>query len=233
MINNIYTYGCSFSYPFWIDESKTYTKLLSEKYNCRYFNKSFPALCNDEIYNRLTQDLQEFKKDDLIIYQFTAYNREGYYINGGDKYLTTAGLSRSHKENREMLDKWAGGRDNFKVSDNDIEILLDYANTWSIYTLRNRFYRVYNLLEYLKNNVGIKYQLLFLDNLYYRFCGNMDVIKFPLKNNPNNTAIIDWTVENKVTLSDTNTGVDPNDKHPNEFGHMGIFEKIVEKIEKL
>ena len=232
MIGNIHTYGCSFSYPFWIDESKTYTKLLSEKYKSNYFNKSFPALCNDEIFTRLTNDLGEFKKDDLIIYQFTAYNREGYYINNDDKYLTTAGLSRSHKENREMLDKWAGGRDNYRVTDNDIEILLDYANTWSIYTLRNRFYRVYNLLEYLKNSVGIKYQFLFLDNLYYRFCDNIDVIKFPLKNNQNNTAIIDWTVESKVTLSDSNTGVDPNDKHPNEHGHMGIYNKIVEKLEK-
>lgn len=233
MINNIYTYGCSFSYPFWIDESKTYTSLLSKKYKCNYYNKSFPALCNDEIFTRLTNDLDKFKKDDLIVYQFTAYGREGFYINNNDdKYLSTAGLSRNPKENREMLDKWAGGRDTFKVTDNDIELLLDYTNTWSIYTLRNRFYRVFNLLEFLKKNVGINYQFLFFDNLYYRFCGNIDVIKFPLKNNVNNTSIIDWVVENKITLSDSHTGVDPNDKHPNEYGHMGIFDKIVEKIEK-
>ena len=229
MINKIHTYGCSFSYPFWIDEEKTYTHLVSKEYNCDYTNRSFPALCNDEIFNNLTNDLNQFVKNDLIIYQFTSIYREGFHINE-ETYFSTAGISRDHGENKVMLDKWSGGRDKFQVTDNQIDTLLDYTDSWSIHSIKHRFYRVYNLLEYLKNNVGIKYRFLFLDNFFNRFPEMETSIKFPIKNNYNNVSILDWVVENKLTLSDTNTGVHPNDKHPNEFGHQEIANKIISSI---
>ena len=111
----IYTYGDSFSYHFWITEEETYTHVLSQKLNVDYANKSFPALCHHETYQRLIDDLDSLQSGDLIVYQFTAGTREGYRIN--DIYYSSAGLTASLEDTNEMMDKWGGGRKKYPITD--------------------------------------------------------------------------------------------------------------------
>jgi len=68
MFRKIYTFGCSFSAPYWLEEEKTYTSLLAKNYNCEELNNSKPADCNDAIFLKFTDHLPDFKENDLIIY---------------------------------------------------------------------------------------------------------------------------------------------------------------------
>lgn len=229
MINKIYTYGCSFSYNFWIDENETYTNKIARYLNVEYKNNSFPAMCHNLIYEKLLIDSLEFNKNDLIIYQFTSGNREGYILDN-NFYYTSAGIGKTVKETVDVFNAWGGGREKYPMTDNQIEILIDYINNWGDYTLDFKFRKVNHLMQLLEKKIGIKYVYLFLDNKFDRF-ESLNKINFPTPTNDKNYAIIEYVSENKLTLSDSNKGSDKNDKHPNETGHTHIADRIINYLE--
>lgn len=230
-VNKIYIYGCSFSVNFWIGEENIYPNLLSKHFNVEYINRADSATCHNEAYLRLTNDLKNFEKDDLIVYQFTSSDREGYMVNDDSLYFTTAALTKDLKRFAWILDRWGKGRTTYKVSDKQLEILLDYMDGWVCYTKFHKFNRVVNTLEFLKNKVGVNYCLLFLDDGFEKY-KNPNKIVFPIKKNKNNNSILDWGVENKFTLGDSRPNEVPYDNHPDEKGHYGIFENIIKKIDE-
>lgn len=245
MFRKIYTFGCSFSAPYWLEEEKTYTSLLAKNYNCEESNNSKPADCNDAIFLKFTDHLPDFKENDLIIYQFTSYNREGFYINNHKKYFSTAGLSPDPEHNRKLLDEFGGGRAKYKITDDEIMTLLDYTSIWSIYSLRNKFLRVYNILQYLKEEKNIDYQVLFLDNLFSSIVSSYNLLKLPTRSNELNVGIKEWVTANKLRLIDMPTvyhkqrdehisieeaGIYKQDKHPNEKAHELIAKAIMNKL---
>jgi hypothetical protein len=224
----IYTYGDSFSYRFWIEEEETYTYKLATKVGLKYENRSFPAICNHEIFQRLTEDLGSFKRGDIIIYQFSAGEREGLMINDGNKYFSSAGISPSIKETRNTLDKYAGGRDTFEISDDNIMLLLSYCHRLGEFTISHKYKRVENLLKFLEKTIGIRYVMLFLDSKFDKFLDRENSINFD-----DGFSIMDWAIKNKLRLSDTpREGIHENDAHPNIEGHFQISEKIYEHINK-
>jgi hypothetical protein len=229
-INQIYTYGCSFSYNFWIRRDDIYPHLLSKKFKKDYISRAEPSICHDETFHRLTKDLTKFKKDDFIVYQFTSSHREGFMINNDSLYLSTASLNRNLKNYAYVLDTWGRGRTEYKVSDSQLITLMDYMDNWTKHTLYYKYNRVFNMLEFLKKTIGINYVMIFLDDDFEKYVSK-NYIKFPIESNENNTSICSWVVENKWTLSDSRPEDVPDDKHPDELGHKGIYDKIVSYIE--
>jgi hypothetical protein len=221
----IYTYGDSFSYDFWIAKDETYSHLLSQKLGIDYVNRSFPALCHHEIFQRLTDDLQCFQSGDIIVYQFTAGEREGIMIDG-TKYFSSAGVSPSMKETREILDRHAGGRDTFKISDDDIILLWSFCNNIGKHTISHKYKRVENLLKFLEKTIGITFVMLFLDSKFDDIVDPQKGVKFD-----ESYSIMDWAIVNRIRLSDTpREGIHPEDAHPNVEGHRRIAEKIYEHL---
>lgn len=231
-INQFYIYGCSFSYNFWISEDMAYPHMLSKTFNKDYISRAEPATCHDESFNKLIEDLSRFKKDDFIVYQFTSDNREGFMLNDDSLYLSTAALTLTNnlKEFAYILDTWGKGRTKYKVSDSQLITLLDYIDAWTPYTLYYKYNRVFNMLEFLKNSIGINYVMIFLDNGFNKYV-TKNYIKFPIESNSNNLSILYWIMNNKLTLSDSRPDELPTDKHPDELGHKGICDKIISYIE--
>jgi hypothetical protein len=223
----IYTYGDSFSYHFWITEEETYTHVLSQKLNVDYANKSFPAICHHETYQRLIDDLQSFQTGDIIVYQFTAGEREGVMIDG-KKYFSSAGVSPSMKETKEILDQYAGGRDSFKISDDDIILLWSFCNNIGKHTISHKYNRVDKLLKFLEKTIGVTVVMLFLDSKFDELVDPERGVKFD-----ESYSIMDWAIKHKIRLSDTpREGIHPQDAHPNVEGHFRIAEKIYEHLNK-
>lgn len=228
--NKIYTYGCSFSYPFWIEENETYTHILSELLECDHINKSFPALCHNETYHRLLSDIDEFKKNDLIVYQFTSGNREGFMMDNHSFYYSSAGIANTIEETVETMNKWGGGRSKYPMTDEQIMSIMGYINDWGEHTLFYKYNRVNKLLTHLEKTIGIKFVYLFLDSNFHSFIDN-NTILFP-DGNSTTPSILKWVSDNKLALSDYRNDVHPLDKHPNHFAHKIIGGKIFEHLKE-
>lgn len=229
MINKLYTYGCSFSSDWWINEEQTYTSLVANQLKCDYVRRSEPAICNNEIYHRLTKDFDLFKKDDFIIYQFTASDRGGYYVNDDSLYITTSLLTPDVEMNTLVLNEWGVGREKYEVSDEHLLKLLDYSIVWEKHSIFYKYNIAYNTLEFLKESIGVNYVMLFLDNGFSKFCKN-NTIKFPLKSDENNYSLNNWAMENKLTIADSNSIRPKWDTHPNEKAQYHIASKILKFI---
>ena len=82
--NNLWVFGCSHSTTIWKDEAQTdgikpYGKHLSEWFNLKY---NQPTLCgrgNDSIVTEIFKNINNIKKDDLLIVQFTHFSRSAWY----------------------------------------------------------------------------------------------------------------------------------------------------------
>ena len=227
-INKLYVYGCSISSPYWMRENDAYPYLVSKELNCPYVRRSETALCHNETFNRFTNDLNLFKKDDLIIYQFTAGDREGYKLKN-DLYLTSALLSEDLNYFAHILNTYGKGRINYNVSDKQLITLLDYIEQWGKHTYYYKYHRVINLLEFLKEKIGINYLTLFLSDDFEKY-NPKNSIKFPIEKNENNLSIQKWVYQNKWTLNYSKPKEAGNDQHPDERGHLEIANKIISYI---
>jgi hypothetical protein len=229
-INKLYIYGCSFSHDYWISKDNVYPHMLAKRLKKDYISRAEPASCHDEIFHKFTKDLNKFTKGDFIVYQFTSENREGYMINNDSLYLSSAALRRNLKEYAYILDTFGKGRTEYKVSDSQLITLLDYIDVWTPHSKYYKYNRVFNMLEFLKNSIGINYVMIFLDNGFQKYV-TKNYIKFPIESDTDNLSICDWVVENKWTLGDSRPEEVPYDSHPDELGHMGIYNKILSYIQ--
>lgn len=230
-MKKIHTYGCSFSFPFWINEEESFTHLLAKYMGCEYNNRSFPALCHNEIFHRLLSDINTFKKDDLIIYQFTAGNREGFMVNNSF-YYSSAGIGETLEDTVRVMNQWGGGREKYPFTDDKILSLMSFVNDWSKETLFYKFNRVNDTLKFLEKTIGIRYVYLFLDDNFHEFIDNDKTVTFLLPSNEYTPSIMRWATESKITLSDSRNDVDPQDKHPNHIAHKLLSDLISLKINK-
>lgn len=231
MINKIYTYGDSFSYPFWMEEKDTYTYKLSHKLGVDYVNRSFPALCHNEIFQRLLRDMSLFQREDLIIYQFTAYAREGYMLDEkNDIYYSSASLCRDPQETAEILNKHSGGRDRFPITDEELMILWDYIINIGDKTTYYKYHRVNDLAKFLEKEKKVRVIFAFLDSHFEKYTDDR-AIRFPLETKQENVSIFDWVAEKKMRLVDSKIhGIHPGDGHPNAEAHSKIAESFHEYL---
>lgn len=208
-----------------MEEEDTYTFKLARRLGVEYINQSFPALCHNEIYQRLLNDLDQFEKGDLIIYQFTSSWREGYMIADG-VYYSSAGLSPEIEETVETMNRWGGGRDKYPMKDEDMTLLWNYLVAWGDKTLYYKWHRVIELLKFIEKVKEVKVIYLFLDEDFAEFKSN-NTVKFQLNNGEKTESILRWVTDKRLRLADANIeGVHPEDAHPNRKGHTEIAERI-------
>ena len=129
MRGKIYSFGCSFSTKQLLPKNLFWLDILANKYGVKYEQWGHGGSEYQEAYHRLTGIINEFKKDDLIIFQFTDHNRIGF--NYHNHYNTTATLN--DHETDKMLNKFKAAREiiRFNKSDEDYLNLFEFANTWA------------------------------------------------------------------------------------------------------
>lgn len=247
MRGKIYSYGCSFSTRqllpkelFWLDK-------LASKYGVEYEQWGHGGSEYQEAYHRLTGNLLDFKKDDLIIFQFTDHYRLGF--NYKNIYSTTAILNDNKPD--ELLNKFKLHREVIRLnkSDEDFLNLFDFANTWASDQILYHYWKVYNLLSFLEETAGINFILLFLDQTWINAVHESHYKHIPVFKTDTDSGYqksICNSGEKNISLAHfcrtpgyaigheekwkDVPGWHPEDGHPGELGSHKIFENIVQHI---
>jgi hypothetical protein len=82
--NNLWIFGCSHSTTIWKDEAKIdgikpYGKYLSEWFDLKYNQPDMSGQGNDTLITEIFKNINNIKKDDLLIVQFTHFSRSVWY----------------------------------------------------------------------------------------------------------------------------------------------------------
>jgi hypothetical protein len=149
--NNLWVFGCSHSTTIWKDEAQTdgikpYGKHLSEWFNLKY---NQPTLCgygNDSIVTEIFKNINNIKKDDLLIVQFTHFSRSAWY-DTNQKEIFYGG--------------WAEGR--------GVQPLPNNINNESWYRItdlksQHPIIQAYIFLKELSKLIGFKYYVFFYED---------------------------------------------------------------------
>jgi hypothetical protein len=220
----IRTYGDSFSFRHWISEEETYTARFAKEIKIDYVNRSSPGICNDEIFQRFTEDLHLFEKGDIIIYQFSQAHRVGTKFHETGAYYSTASLVPDIDECMQIIDGY-GGYEKIPLKEKDLLILAEYAKTFGKWIAFYQWHRVNNILEFLRKEKGIKYIYLAMTNEFSDFYSDRNVL-FPIKENSSNLSMNEWVISNGLDLHNYTDKVKKPDSHPCPEGHGLIAEKV-------
>lgn len=233
-MNSLHSFGCSFSYHINIPEDKPYPVLLSKYLKLDHQQYAFPALCNDEIFSRLISNIDKFKKGDVITYQFTFPTRKGFLVDYSN-YESSAGFLDDTLISKETVKK------NLFANPSLIDLLVSNAE-YSEMFLYHTVQRAVKLLLYLKENVGISFRLLFINNDFQKLVTKMNEPKKILRVDKPDYDVTDrffLSFKDEIVLMDNssiglhdymsanNLTVSASDNHPNVQGHNHIFEQIV------
>lgn len=226
-MNNIWIFGCSFSSGYLeVDRENSYGNLLSKELNLGIKNLASAGDSNDIIFNKLVNNLKDIKENDIIIYQFTNFNRIGFFHN--DEYtFSTAGIPElgvKHKVKENIFSSY---------SENDLNILLDFILTWQNKRRRFEIENALNLLEYIKITKNVNYIVIYMIDEYFKI--NDNTLILPFECNENNVSMNKFLIDKKLTLSDDfpENHKDFYDSHPGLSGHLVIKDKILDKLNKL
>jgi hypothetical protein len=247
MRGKIYSFGCSFSTKQLLPKKLFWLDILANKYGVKYEQWGHGGSEYQEAFHRLTGAMKDFKKDDLIIFQFTDHNRIGF--NYHNHYNTTATLN--DHETDKMLNKFKAAREiiRFNKSDEDYLNLFEFANTWADGQIFYHYWKVWNLLSYLKDTIGIDFILLFLDQTWINTIHDSHYKHIPIfktlersyydkainTNADKNISLAHfcrmdgYAVGHELKWKDI-PGWHPEDGHPGELGNQKMVEVIMEHI---
>ena len=102
----IYSYGCSFSTEYEVGKEAFWLKKLADHLGDQFEAWGSGGGEHHEAYHRLLFSMRDFKKGDLVIFQFSDHHRIG--LRHKNYYITTAGIKRDTPE--ETLDRAAKQR---------------------------------------------------------------------------------------------------------------------------
>lgn len=243
----IYSYGCSFSTKQLVSIDDFWVNLLSKHYKTQYESWGSGGSEYHEAFHRLLGSMQDFKKDDLIVFQFTDHNRVGVIVD--KKYTTTAILVKHTIEETFANIKYNREVTGLNRPDEDYLSLIDFSNTWADSQMFYHYWRVWNLLEYLQDTVGIHFILLFLDQTwanvipedhyknipYFKVKKGYDQLKCKLEDPDKNISLGKFVNDRGVRIGDTDKyKEDPRwhigDGHPDDRGNKMFTEQIVNHI---
>jgi hypothetical protein len=245
--NKLYSFGCSFSTRQLMPKELFWLDILATKWNVCYESWGYGGLEYNEAFHRLTWSMKDFKKGDLIIFQFTDHNRIG--VNYTHKYVTTAMLNRFYHDEFMIKLKSTRETDRLNKSDEDFLNLFEFANIWASDQVFYHYWKVWNLLSYLKDTVGIDFILLFLDQTWDTAIHSSHYINIPIfktsgpsyydkaKYNDADKNISlahfcrmdGYAVGHELKWKDV-PGWHPEDGHPGELGNQKMVEVIMEHI---
>ncbi len=225
MKNNLWVFGCSFSSGYLnVKREQSYGNLIAEELNLNIRNMAYPGMSNDKSLYDLISVIDEIKENDVIIYQFSSFDRIGHFTNENQhSYFSSAGLPYvgiDQKMKEEVF------RD-FKKT--DLEILLEYIFTWQPMRTKFSFDSPFSILNHLKKIKNVKYITMYMICDHFKIDDTTLIL--PLKNNALNISIHDYLVENKLTLSDDfPEDFDYLDTHPGVSGHLRLKELIIDNF---
>jgi hypothetical protein len=243
----LYSYGCSFSTRQLVPREKSWVYLTAKHYDVKYEAWGVGGSEYHEAYHKLLFSMKQFKKGDLIIFQFTDHNRIG--LNFENRYFTTASLPNNEGIKLSSKINYHNDVLNINRDFEDYTSLYEFANTWSIGQIFYHYWMVWNLLEYLKETVGIDFILLFLDqtwtnvippehykNIPYFPCKNpQETPTYKLKDPCRNVSLGYFCWDQRLAIGlDESYSHDPiwhpNDGHPGDDGNKEISRLIIKHI---
>jgi hypothetical protein len=246
MRGRIHSFGCSFSTRNLVPEGMFWLDILARKYKVPYDSWGSGASEFNEAFHRLTFTMKDFKKDDLVIFQFTDHNRLGVIPNG--YYITTAMLNRNAKDYLVGFD-WNRKVGHVNKTDDEFMLLYDFANTWLHDQMFWNYWRVWNTLKFLEEKIGIHFIILFLDKtweevIHPEHYHNIPLFPLPeennnIKNTHENIALNLFCWDNKgyaighdLNYKDV-PGWHKDDGHPGELGNAKMVDFIMDHIDKV
>lgn len=243
----IYSYGCSFSTQQLVPTENFWLDILAKHYDSKYESWGSGGSEYHEAYHRMLGCLHEFKKGDLIVFQFTEHFRVAVMPN--NYYLTTAMLSRSTQN--ENLHNLKYLREFMKIdkTDEDFLSVWQFSNIWSDSQMFYHYWRVWNLLTYLKETVGIEFIFLFLDQMWMNIVPKEHYshiplfpvkqpyhdVKYEVKDPSKNVSLGRWCLYEEVAIMHeeqyfNHPSYHPQDGHPGDSGNRRIAETIINHI---
>lgn len=223
-MNTIWVFGCSFSSGHsGVPQEGTYGNLLARdlKYNIK--NTSSQGASNDIIFYRFNQNLNKFKDGDIILYQFTSFNRIGFFEEEDEgTYFSTAGLPEFGIGTKRIEGPFSN------KTDRELEVLIDYILMWQPKRYKLMYNDAMNVINFLIGNKKIKIYTLYLLDEFNK--NDKNSVLLPTSSEPNNTSMNQFFMENKLTVYDDDPIKYNLDTHPNSEGHFRLKEILKEKI---
>lgn len=228
MYSNLYIYGCSHSFgTSFLKNNIPFGKIIAQKLNIEnIFNYSSPSIGNQ--YNRklLVNSFinEEIKKNSLIIFQNTGYNRKSYEL------IDSKDVSKFESNVRKLTGNWGDlnkilhilpGMFNRNDSYFDKQ-LTEFSDTYDLrlsgehYIMFDDIFSTYSILKLISNEIkNVKFIMI-----------SWPEIKEPFEKylHKELSNIFDWSLQNKLTENDVyNNG----DLHLSQEGHEKLAEKIL------
>ena len=225
-MSTVWVFGCSFSHGHsGVLQEETYGNLLAKDLNYNIKNLSSSGASNDIIFYRLNQNLNKFKNGDIILYQFTGFNRIGFFNDNRDEsYFSTTGLYELGLNVKKKEPPY----DN--MSDKDLECLIDYTLYWQ--TKRKKFLHndPLNVLEFISNTLDIK---VFT---FYLFDEVSETDKFavnlPTTHKEKNISLNEFFMTHGLTVYHEDPVKYDGDTHPSAIGHFKLKELLKKNIDE-
>ncbi len=224
-MKNVWTFGCSFSSGYLdVKKEDTYSSLLANELGLTSKNFAEPGFCNERIFNTLTSNIDKIKRGDIVVYQFTFFNRLGLLKdkNNIHTYISTAGLPDFGVEHKLKEESYSG------LSYEAVSTLLDFTVTWQ----DKRFFFLYqnpiHILNFLKTVKKTKNFVIFLQK--EENVSTENVLTFPIKNDETNLSWIDYMNKKKLTIDYDFPKKYKNDGHPGFKAHKDLKNKILKEL---
>lgn len=227
-MKNVWSFGCSFSSGYLdVKREDTYSSLLAKDLGFKTKNFAEPGFCNERIFNTLTSKLDNIKTGDIVIYQFTFFNRVGLFKDKHNihTYISSAGLPDFGIEHKMKEECYSG------LSYDEVSALLDFTLIWQDRRFLFTYHNPINVLNFLKKRKKTKNFIIFLQKEENIKSDN--VLCFPLENDLENTSWIDYLNESKLTIDSEFPEKYKNDGHPGFGAHVDIKNKILQELNKL
>lgn len=226
MVNNVCVFGCSFSSGYLeVPQSKSYGNLLARELNLNIKNFAKPGNSNDKIFYDLLSNVDLIQDNDIIIYQFSSFNRLGFFKDDNeDSYFSSAGIIESGIEDK--LKKQEFKEFSFDNLNNLVNFIIDWQKFSYKFTIDNTI----NILNFLIKTKKIIPIILFMtDECIFL---NDYTIKLPIESDKNNFSLHSYVRDNKLTIGDEFVEKYSNggDEHPGFSGHNRLKEIILLKI---
>jgi hypothetical protein len=220
-MSNIWIFGCSFSSGYLdVPPTDSYGGLLSKELGLNLNNVSRPGNDNDKIFYDLASNLDKIEENDIIVYQFSSFNRMGFF---DEEYFSSAGipeLGTLHKHKEAAFSK-------YKIE--ELDALLAFILTWQEKRHKFLLNNAINTLKYLEKTKNTRNIILFLTNECV-YLGE-EVIALPLENKQDNFSLNDYLDANKLTIGhEYPEKYIYGDTHPGFKGHIKIKELILNKL---
>jgi hypothetical protein len=223
-MSTVWVFGCSFSSGHsGVSQESTYGNLLAKDLGYNIKNLSVAGASNDMILYRFNQNLINFKDGDIILFQFSSFNRIGFFSDQREEsYFSTAGLYELGVDVKKKEPPYNN------MSDEDMETLIDYILNWQ--TKRKKFIHQnpLNVLEFVSKVLNIK---IFTFYLFDEICEqDKYVFNLPTIDKPKNISLNEFFMSNKLTVYHDDPLKYDGDTHPNLLGHFKLKELLKEKI---